>query len=613
MGPEEGAAEIVRLWRPLRGVSSVIDIMNIMKSSEQESTVAADLRGRIRNAQTWAFLIASTCVLLAILMPHTGFARSYPFLSEFFFWRQDFLLGLLFILILALPLWKRDAPGSIGWLEFLATPAGLFAVASFLIGACWLGRHFVYLDYNLSRDEQMADFDAYVFAHGKVFWPLPKFWQAHAIALNQIFMLMIGDHEAWVSAYLPVNAAMRAAAGLLGSASFTSPVLVAIGAVSLWRIAKRLWPESLSTRGVALVLYAGSSQVLVNGMTAYAMSGHLALDLVWLDLFLLNRRWSHPGALMVGFLATGLHQPLFHPLFVFSFLNLLFDQRRWRTLAFYLAGYALISAFWLAWPYWISSHGVGHIPQLDPGSPSYLRRFAMSAHSLSLEAIWLTVLNLVRFLTWQHLLLLPLMAIGIKVSCKNDPLARAITKSFLLPIAVILIVLPYQGHGWGYRYLHGVIGNACLLACYGWAALESQGLSLRRTLVWTTAAAFLIVLPIRGAMVHQMVAAFAAVSRTIAKSPADFVIVDNRAVPFGDDVVLNQPDLSNRPIQLVASGLPASDIPDICARGSVAFVEAPVLQPIAGFFGMPEVQASPYILDLEKTAKRVGCQIVSAG
>jgi hypothetical protein len=287
-------------------------------------------------------------------------------------------------------------------------------------------------------------------------------------------------------------------------------------------------------------------------------------------------------------------------------------ERRWRTLAFYVAGYILIGAFWFAWPIWVSSHGAGHISTLDPGTPNYLVRFAQATRGLNLEAVWLTALNLLRFVTWQHLLLLPLMAVGIRATWKQDPLARAITISFLLPIVVMLIVLPYQGHGWGFRYIHGVIGNACLLACYGWATLESQGLSLRRALAWTSAATFLIVMPVRGAMVHQMVDAFAGVSRAIEKSPADFAIVDNAAVPFSDDVVLNQPDLSNRPIRLRASELRASEIPDICARGRLVFIGTPVLMPIAAFFGAQPESSSRHALDLEKAARRIRCDIVSA-
>jgi hypothetical protein len=30
------------------------------------------------------------------------------------------------------------------------------------------------------------------------------------------------------------------------------------------------------------------------------------------------------------------------------------------------------------------------------------------------------------------------------------------------------VILPSQGEGFGYRYLHGAIGTAILLAVYGW-------------------------------------------------------------------------------------------------------------------------------------------------
>jgi len=546
-----------------------------------------------------------------MLMPSIGFPKYYQFLSSFFFWRQDLLLAFLFLLVPILPLQLDKTPLSGRFMAFFATPYGLCTVVAFLIVLCWAGSHFVMLGYNLSRDEQMADFDAYIYAHGRLFWPLPQFWQTHAQALNQTFILAIADHSAWVSAYLPVNAALRAITGFLVPASLTSPLLVALGAVSLWRIARRLWPHSSSTAGVAVLLYAGSSQVLLNGMTGYAMSGHLALNLVWLDLFLLNKKWSHLGALGVGFLATGLHQPLFHPLFVLWFLVLLCIDRRWRTLGFYLTGYAIVAAFWLVWPGWIGTLAGGHVVTADPATPNYFARFIMAVRPMSLEAIWLTAMNLIRFITWQHLLLLPLMAVGIHATWNHDALGRAIAISFLLPIVVMLVLLPYQGHGWGYRYLHGVIGNACLLACYGWAKLNSQGLAPRRLLAWTTAASLLIVFPIRCVMVHQMVGAFAGVSRAIDGSPAHFAIVDDGSVSFGMDVVFNQPNLSNRPIRLLASQLRPADMPEVCARGSVEFVGGETLKPIAEYFGAKHETEARRLSGLNQAAKNAGCVLAT--
>ena len=77
---------------------------------------------------------------------------------------------------------------------------------------------------------------------------------------------------------------------------------------------------------MALLLLVLSGQVLFAGMTAFAMPAHLFVNLLWLWLFLADRRRTDLVALAVGFVGTGLHQPLFHPLFVLPFLVLLLSK-----------------------------------------------------------------------------------------------------------------------------------------------------------------------------------------------------------------------------------------------------------------------------------------------
>ena len=72
------------------------------------------------------------------------------------------------------------------------------------------GGHYGLLSgYDLSRDEQMATFDAAVFARGQLVAPLGGVWRAHAEALNMMFMYPTDEAAAWISAYLPLNAALR--------------------------------------------------------------------------------------------------------------------------------------------------------------------------------------------------------------------------------------------------------------------------------------------------------------------------------------------------------------------------------------------------------------------
>jgi hypothetical protein len=565
----------------------------------------------------WKVQLWSIAAILLLLAVSLILALAFSFrlfelrvnarLTWFFFVHQDSLFGVLVLLTLLFKPQPSEQPQFEWWRPF-EHPAVVVAFTLVLLGLCWAGRHLIYFDHNLSRDEQMADFDAYIFVHGRIFWPIALFWRPLAAALNQIFILPIGDHEGWVSGYLPINAAIRAVVGTFVSPALASPLLVCVGAIALWRVSLRLWPDSPSTRAVVLILYAGSSQVIITGMTAYAMTAHLALDLIWLALFLQNKKVSHVGAVFIGFMATGLHQPLFHPLFVLPFMWLLISERRLQLVAFYGVSYGLICAFWFIWPIWVSAHGLTPMPPHMGEGVDDLTRFLNLIHAPNAESLWLMALNLIRFITWQHLLLLPLVAIGLG-SAWRVSLGRAIVVGFFLPIPVMLILLPYQGHGWGYRYVHGVIGNACLLGGYGWYALEVHGLTLRRALAWTSAATFLLVLPIRGYMAHQMVAPFAHISRMIATSGADLVIVEDNAAPFANDVVVNQPDLSNRPIRLRASELRPGDMKDLCAFGSVAFIDAPQLQPIRALFGLPTIATHTHLFALEQAAYRFHCAV----
>src|SRR3546814_6175702 len=75
--------------------------------------------------------------------------------------------------------------------------------------------------------------------------------------------------------------------------------------------------------------------------------------------------------------------------------------------------------------------------------------------------------------------------------------------SILLPLTITcimgLLLLVYQGHGWGYRYLHGLIGAFCLLGGFGWMRLSRPERPLSLSPIWLSvgfavlASAFLIV------------------------------------------------------------------------------------------------------------------------
>ena len=81
---------------------------------------------------------------------------------------------------------------------------------------------------------------------------------------------------------------------------------------------------------VGVILLVCSSQFLITAMTPYAMTAHLALNMIWLWLFLRDTRGAHALAAGVAFVACGLHQVVFHPLFAAPFILSLLRARRWK-------------------------------------------------------------------------------------------------------------------------------------------------------------------------------------------------------------------------------------------------------------------------------------------
>jgi hypothetical protein len=485
------------------------------------------------------------------------------------------------------------------------TVAGLFAL-------CVWGHRAILWGVDLSRDEQMAVFDAAIFRSGHLTAPIPILWRSIAPALNLEFILPIGDHTAWASAYLPVNAMLRALVATMADPVITSPLLVVIGFLALAAIARRLWPESPGSQLAALLCYIGSSQIVITGMTAFAMSAHLAFNLVWLMLFLRGDRIGFAGTLLIGFLATGAHQPLFHPLFALPFLAQAFRQepQHWRRFAGYGLGYALIIGFWLAWPVWLSGLA-GVVPRANNREGiDFLTRLLSELAKMNVSAFWTMAANLIRFVTWQHLLLLPLMLLGAIGGWRRWLLVRPLAIGIVLPILIMGLILPWQGHGWGYRYLHPVLGNACLLAGFGWYHAEAKGLDLRKLMLWTTIVSVFVLLPLRCVTASAMSEQQAVPDRAIAHLDADIAVIDS--TPFSHNLVINAADLSNRPIRVGGKMLQPRDMASLCRGRRTTFVDAPQLYGLNRFYHeQGTVLASQHQLALRTAAAAAGCNIVS--
>ena len=535
-------------------------------------------------------------------------------------------------------------------------PRAMVAIAVLLVAVCWAGHWLVMRGYDLSRDEQMAVFDARIYAAGRMAWPLPVAWRPDAAMLNLLFMLPVDRPVAWVSAYLPGNSLLRAAVGLVVDPALTGPLLTAGSALLLWRIARRFWPEDDAAVSVSVLALVLSGQVVFAGMTAYAMPAHLFCTLLWLWLFLKDRAWADALAIAVAAFATGLHQPLFHPLMVAPWLIWLATQRgmgarRWGRLLVYGMAYAAVCGFWLWYPHWL--HAVvsraGSSTATGTGYLERLRDVLTTNH----QNLAMMACNLVRFCTWQALPVVPLLVAGLWAALQTrDGRALALAAGFIAPIVFFAVALPYQGHGFGYRYVHQAMGNVALLAGFGWQALrpwqarlerddkkwvpvfvinhattrnpERDDVSFKRhhaleaAVVRGFALGLVVLMPVQGWFTHGIYAPFAAASARIAGSGADYAIVGAGDGPYALDLVLNRPDLANRPIRLSAGEIDDSDAlaARLCdgahpGRVAVAMPDDSFFDDISAYFHAARMGAADARLpDQSRAFRQAGCRVI---
>jgi hypothetical protein len=456
-----------------------------------------------------------------------------------------------------------------------------FVVATILLAGLItaLGTRTVALNTAVSHDELMAKFDAEIIGSGRLLAPVAPEWRPFATALQPAFRLPVPGDVAWASAYLPGNAAIRATLGKVFNAELTNAILVMTALLALFGVARQLWPQRPDAWAIAVVLGATSSQVLGQGMTPFAMTAHLTLYLAWLWLFLRNTALSHVGALAVGFLATGLHQIVFHPLFVAPFVLQLLIERRWRLSAFYIAGYAAIGIFWILYGQLaLKSAGIAPDAAATAGGAYFLDRVLSLLSLFRFLGFETMVQNLMRFAAWQNpmmlVLLVPGMVIAWKGAWTDNPVLRPLAAGIVLTVIAMFILLPFQDIGWGYRYIHGLIGSAALLATAAWVGLTEGASARERRAAWgvvaaTTAAAVLVLLPMHARFMYGHIAPYARANAAIERSGTDAVIVEIDSIYNGIELIRNDPDLKKRPLTFELGQLTEPLIRELCTRMTV--------------------------------------------
>lgn len=480
-------------------------------------------------------------------------------IGHFFFKAQDVLAlalgcGALFIGGLAL----RWVPkGRLRWGNdgrIVGIAIGLFACSA------WAGRYWLFGNYSLSRDEEVAEFAARAMRDGWLARPIPLEWLDYRRAIMPEFFSPFGADKYWNAAYLPLNSAFRALCDWIGDANLSGPLFLIVGLIALWRAALRILPQRPDAVAVTMLMALTSTQLLVTGMTPYAMTGHFALNMLWLALVLRGDRAGHIGAGVTALLLAGLHQYHYPLVFLTPFLLWFALQRRWGALVFHAAILALAVLIWAKlWPsLMIDLYG----PAADV-RPSAGVADKMQSLAERLEK-WRPLLYTSRFFAWNNLLLVPLALIGLwrmgwRAALRGERVALPLGLGALGMAALAID----PGYGWGYRYLHGFIGSFALLAGLGWASLkrpDSRVLSAS-VLIALLTGSFLM------ARTHDYVAPYAEVHRRIMASGADVVLVDPRGGRYVTDVVRGPgSDPLAGPVVMHIGWLTPRKVEALCAR-----------------------------------------------
>ena len=533
----------------------------------------------MRAATIW---LAALAVLAAVGVAATLLWRPFS-VTDFFFYQQDLPAAGLCLVLFAGLVMLTGASGLPAWAEFEVRESWVFVAAGAAVLVAWAGARVVCDNYGLSADEFLAQFDARILGAGRLAAPVPPEWRGHLSALQPVYLGPAGKAH-WVSFYLPVNSAFLALGSALGSQSLVPAIWAGVAVLAAYGVARRLWPDQRDAAPVAALLVATSPQMLITAMTPFAMPAHLAANLVWLWLVLRGGRWGQGLATIVAFLACGIHQIVFFPLFAAPFVLEMWLARRWRVALLHTTALAVILAFWNIYPalrlHLLDAAATGGAAQAESAIDQALRMLAR----FNVDGAGLLAKNLFRFVTWQSLVTVPLMLLAAPAAWRAGGPQRALLLCFIVTGLAMFLLSPFQGHGWGYRYFHGLIGSAALLAAWGWSrAREGLDASGRRrasaVMTAALAASALVLLPFRAWQAHAFVQPYAEAAEKLLNSGAEVLLIDDTGMWYGQVLLRNDPFLAP-PVMLYLPNLDIRQVRQVCARHRVRLYAGETIGPV---------------------------------
>jgi len=464
---------------------------------------------------------------------------------------------------------------------------GVLLVSLVVLSTCLIGTFVIFHNFPLSMDEYMETFQARIFAAGKIKAAIPLVWQKYGLALAPIFTTYNAHDHTWISGYLPVYALLRTPFQILGVACILNPLLAASSIIVLAGVCRNLWPGNPARMWIAVIILATCSQFLVMSMTAYSMPAQLFVNLLWLYFYTARTRTASLLVPWVGFFAIGVHHPHVHLLFVAPFFIRLIIEKKLRKASYWGLVYGAGILSWIGWMT-ISRNGI-EAPGVNTlaffGIPPLIQVITQLA-------------NLNLFLSWQPIILVLLIYLFLSDWSKASPLFRDLAWGVLLTVLFYFFFLENQGHGWGYRYCHAVLGNFALMSVVGfYRMIDLLGARTSNALMsLSILLALFIQLPARSWQARSFVVPFYKSATLLASRSEEIVILEPNLFWYYWDLVRNDPLFRIAPIIVDANRLGTAGVSLLKAKYTYW---QPSISDFADFKVLPNQNTKPD--DREKT------------
>ena len=272
--------------------------------------------------------------------------------------------------------------------------------------------------------------------------------------------------------------------------------------------------------------------------------------------------------------------------------------------------------FWINWQtiaFWLADLDVAlYVTRFDVKGLGEKILWQLEGRSYFDVVFW--IFNFGKAMSWQNLAILPLVLVGVWKIRQAPIMVQLALLSIVVYLLPYVLMAPRQGHGWGYRYLHPVLGNVAILAMFGLTWLQSHlaqvnWYRLRNGLLIAALGATLFFVPLRFFQAERFIAPFADATAYIRALDVDIAVVDTRNIRLSADLLRNDPWLRNRPVIVsLTNAIDLEYLADICSRPDLQLVRYEDLKKYGiELWGWAKRQGPSGWNFTEKDLKEAGC------